>query len=148
MDDPSQQHGNGGGETQAEAVGGSAPRALTSAATTESYDLTAAGVSRTRPWPAISPNSTSRGEPPPRARQRRWPWHAFRPVSSASRSPAGESTARVLAGYRRTAVGRGRGQTSPFVAADLATVLATCHWSRRRVEADEVALEARTARRR
>ena len=42
-------------------------------------------------------------------------------------SPAGERTARVLAGYRRTAGDRGRGQARPFGAADLAAVLATCH---------------------
>ena len=50
----------------------------------------------------------------------------------------------MLAGYRRTAVGRGRGQARPFVAADLAAVLATCHEPRRRgrgVESDEVALK-------
>ncbi len=58
--------------------------------------------------------------------------------------PAGERTARVLAGYRRTAAGRGRGQAPPFTAADLAAVLATCSRSRRRgrgVESDQVALE-------
>ena len=46
----------------------------------------------------------------------------------------------MLAGYRRTAGGRGRGQTHPFVAADLAAVLATCHRPRcrgRGVESDE-----------
>ena len=59
-------------------------------------------------------------------------------------SPAGERTARVLAGYRRTAVGRGRGQARPFVAADLAAVLATCRRPRRRgrgVESEQVAVE-------
>ena len=59
-------------------------------------------------------------------------------------SPAGERIGRVLAGYRRTAGGRGRGQTRAFGAADLAAVLATCHRSRRRgrgVESDQVALE-------
>ena len=61
----------------------------------------------------------------------------FRPVSPASR------TARVLAGYRRTAGGRGRGQARPFVA-DLAAVLATCQRPRRRgrcVESGDVALK-------
>ena len=50
--------------------------------------------------------------------------------------------ARVLAGYRRTAVGRGRGQARPFVASDLAAVLATCQRTRRRgrsAESDDVA---------
>ena len=59
-------------------------------------------------------------------------------------SPAGERTARVLAGYRRTASDRGRGQTRPFGAADLAVVLATCHQPHRRgrgLESDPVAFE-------
>ena len=41
--------------------------------------------------------------------------------------PAGEHTARVLAGFRRTATDRGRGQAPAFTADDLAAVLATCH---------------------
>ena len=46
----------------------------------------------------------------------------------------------MLAGYRRTAVGRGRGPSRPFVAADLAAVLAT--WCRGRgVESGDVALK-------
>ena len=56
--------------------------------------------------------------------------------------PAGERTARVLAGYRRTSADRGRGRASPFSAADLAAVLATCHRPRRRgrgVESDQEA---------
>ena len=56
--------------------------------------------------------------------------------------PAGEQTARVLAGYRRTAGDRGRGQARPFTAEDLAAVLATCHLPRRRgrgIESDQVA---------
>ena len=56
--------------------------------------------------------------------------------------PAGPRTARVLAGYRRTAAERGRGQAPPFGAADLAAVLATCHRPRPRgrgLECDEVA---------
>ena len=40
-------------------------------------------------------------------------------------SSMGNGTARVLAGYRRTAGRRGRGQTRPFQPADLAAVLAT-----------------------
>ena len=56
----------------------------------------------------------------------------FRARLAREPSPAGERTARVLAGYRRTA------------SADLAAVLATCHRPRRRgrgVESDQVALE-------
>ena len=47
----------------------------------------------------------------------------------------------VLAGYRRTAGDRGRGQARPFGAADLAAVLATCHRPRRGrgFESDHVA---------
>ena len=68
----------------------------------------------------------------------------FRARLAGEASPAGERTARVLAGYRRTAVKRGRGQARPFGAADLAAVLATCQRRRRRgrgVESEEVALE-------
>ena len=39
--------------------------------------------------------------------------------------PAGECTARVLAGYRRTAADRGRGQAAPLSADGLAAILAT-----------------------
>ena len=66
----------------------------------------------------------------------------FRARLTHEPSPAGERTARVLAGYRRTALGRGRGQTRGFGAADLVAVLATCHQPRRRgwgVESDPVA---------
>ena len=68
----------------------------------------------------------------------------FRARLAGEQSPAGERTARVLAGYRRIAGGRGRGQARPFVAADLAAVLATCHLPRRRgrgVESGDVALK-------
>ena len=68
----------------------------------------------------------------------------FRARLAGEPSPGGERTARVLAGYRRTAGERGRGQARPFGAADLAAVLATCHRPRRRgrgVESDEVAAE-------
>ena len=68
----------------------------------------------------------------------------FRAKLSGESTPAGERTARVLAGYRRTASDRGRGQAQPFGASDLAAVLATCHRPRRRgrgVESEEVALE-------
>ena len=66
----------------------------------------------------------------------------FRARLAGEPSPAGEATARVLAGYRRTAGDRARGQARPFSAADLAAVLATCHRPRRRgrgVESDQVA---------
>ena len=68
----------------------------------------------------------------------------LRPDGAGEPNPAGERTARVLAGYRRTAADRGRGQARPFGAADLAAVLATCHRPRRRgrgVESDPVARE-------
>ena len=68
----------------------------------------------------------------------------FRAKLAGQPTPAGERTARVLAGYRRTAGDRGRGQAQPFGVSDLAAVLATCHRSRRRgrgVESDQVALE-------
>ena len=65
----------------------------------------------------------------------------FRARLAGQTEPAGERTARVLAGYRRTAGDRGRGQARPFSAADLAAVLATCHRPRRRgrgIESDQV----------
>ena len=68
----------------------------------------------------------------------------FRAKLAGQPNPSGERTARVLAGYRRTAADRGRGQAGPFSASDLAAVLATCHRSRRRgrgIESDEVAAE-------
>ena len=68
----------------------------------------------------------------------------FRAKLADQPSPAGERTARVLAGYRRTASDRGRGQARPFGVSDLAAVLATCHRPRRRgrgIESDQVALE-------
>ena len=68
----------------------------------------------------------------------------FRARLAGEPSPAGKRTARVLAGYRRTAAARGRGQARPFGAADLAAVLATCHRPRSRgrgVESEAVALE-------
>ena len=40
-------------------------------------------------------------------------------------NPAGEATARVLGGYRRTAADRGRGQAAPLRADGLAAILAT-----------------------
>ena len=68
----------------------------------------------------------------------------FRAKLAGQPVPAGERTARVLAGYRRTAGERGRGQARPFGVSDLAAVLATCHRPRQRgrgVESDQVALE-------
>ena len=68
----------------------------------------------------------------------------FRAKLAGQPAPAGERTARVLAGYRRTTGGRGRGQARPFGVSDLAAVLATCHRARRRgrgFESDHVALE-------
>ena len=68
----------------------------------------------------------------------------FRAKLAGQPTPGGERTARVLAGYRRTASDRGRGQARPFGVSDLAAVLATCHRPRRRgrgVESDQVALE-------
>ena len=56
----------------------------------------------------------------------------FRARLADDPTPAGKRTARVLAGYRRTAGSRGRGPARPFGAADLAAVLATCHQPRRR----------------
>ncbi len=63
----------------------------------------------------------------------------FRAKLADQPHPAGERTGRVLAGYRRTSADRGRGRASPFSAADLAAVFATCHRPRRRgrgVESD------------
>ena len=68
----------------------------------------------------------------------------FRAKLAGQPTPAGERTARVLAGYRRTAGERGRGQARPFGVSDLAAVLATCHRPRRRgrgIESEEVARE-------
>ena len=68
----------------------------------------------------------------------------FRAKLAGEPIPASERTARVLAGYQRTASDRGRGQARPFGVSDLAAVLATCRRPRRRgrgVESDHVALE-------
>ena len=68
----------------------------------------------------------------------------FRAKLAGQPAPAGERTVRVLAGYRRTAGDRGRGQARPFGISDLAAVLATCHRPRRRgrgVGVEKVALE-------
>ena len=68
----------------------------------------------------------------------------FRAKLAGQPTPAGERTARVLAGYRRTAGDRGRGQARPFGVSDLAAMLATCHRPRRcgrGIESEEVAIE-------
>ena len=68
----------------------------------------------------------------------------FRARLAGRSAPAGERTARVLAGYRRTAGDRGRGQARPFGLAALAAVFATCSRPRRRgrgLESDQLALE-------
>ena len=50
----------------------------------------------------------------------------FRAKLAGQPTPAGERTALVLAGYRRTAGGdRGRGQAGPFGVSDMAAVLAS-----------------------
>ena len=69
---------------------------------------------------------------------------AFRARLAGQPPPTGPRTARVLAGYRRTAAERGRGQAPPFGVSDLAAVLATCHRPRPRgrgLESDAVAAE-------
>ena len=49
----------------------------------------------------------------------------FRAKLAGQPDPAGECTARMLAGYRRTAADRGRGQAAPLSADGLAAILAT-----------------------
>ena len=49
----------------------------------------------------------------------------FRAKLAGQADPAGERTARVLGGYRRTAADRGRGQAAPLSADGLAAILAT-----------------------
>ena len=49
----------------------------------------------------------------------------FRAKLAGQPDPAGEATARVLVGYRRTAADRGRGQAAPLSADGLAAILAT-----------------------
>ena len=49
----------------------------------------------------------------------------FRAKLAGQPAPAGERTARVLGGYRRTAADRGRGQAAPLTADGLAAILAT-----------------------
>ena len=49
----------------------------------------------------------------------------FRAKLAGHPDPAGEATARVLAGFRRTAADRGRGQAKPLSADGLAAILAT-----------------------
>ena len=69
---------------------------------------------------------------------------SFRSKLAGQSAPTGERTARVLAGYRRTASDRGRGQARPFGISDLAAALAICHQPRRRERggvSDQLALE-------
>ena len=49
----------------------------------------------------------------------------FRATLAGQPAPAGEATARVLGGFRRTAADRGRGQAAPLRADGLAAILAT-----------------------
>ena len=49
----------------------------------------------------------------------------FRARLAGQADPAGEATARVLGGFRRTAADRGRGQAAPLRADGLAAILAT-----------------------
>ena len=49
----------------------------------------------------------------------------FRAKLAGQPAPAGEATARVLGGYRRTGRDRGRGQAAPLSADGLAAILAT-----------------------
>ena len=49
----------------------------------------------------------------------------FRAKLAGQPDPAGEATARVLGGYRRTAADRGRGQAAPLRVDGLAAILAT-----------------------
>ena len=49
----------------------------------------------------------------------------FRATLAGQPDPAGEATARVLGGFRRTAADRGRGQGAPLRADGLAAILAT-----------------------
>ena len=67
----------------------------------------------------------------------------FRAKLAGQPDPAGEATARVLGGYRRTAADRGRGQAAPLRAARLAAILATAERPRtdgRGVESHTTAL--------
>ena len=103
----------------------------------------AAARSTTRPWPPTSPSLHDAGRASSSASMA-VAAACFRAKLAGQPTPAGERTARVLAGYRRTASDRGRGQARPFGVSDLAAVLATCHRPRRRgrgVESDQVALE-------
>ena len=66
----------------------------------------------------------------------------FELVSPVMESPTGPATERVLAGFRRKATGRGRGQAKPCTADNLAAILATAALPRtngRGTESDETA---------
>ena len=67
----------------------------------------------------------------------------FRARLAGIESPTGPATERVLAGFRRKATGRGRGQAAPCTADNLAAILATAARPRtngRGTESDETAL--------
>ena len=67
----------------------------------------------------------------------------FRAKLAGQPAPAGEATARVLGGYRRTAADRGRGQAAPLRADGLAAILATAD----RPRTDGRGVESHTTRR-
>ena len=95
------------------------------------------------PWPATSPSSTSRGEPP-RARRRRWPRRASGLVSPASRARPGNGPPgcwRAIGGPPAAAAAARR---APSWRRTWPRVLATCHQPRRRgrgVESGDVSLK-------
>ena len=78
-------------------------------------------------WPSrrTSPSCTTPGALPraPRWRTPRRPFARSSPVSRPESTPAGERTARVLAGYRRIASGRGRGQARACRCGDRGTAV-------------------------
>ena len=91
------------------------------------FRITAASVGRMREKTAAATASSTPSSPG----WRRAPSSAcFRARLADDPTSAGKRTARVLAGYRRTAGSQGRGPARPFGAADLAAVLATCHQPR------------------
>ena len=75
-------------------------------------------------WPSTSASSSRRGRAPATAALAVAAVR-FRAKLAGQPDPAGEATARVLGGYRRTAAARGRGQAAPLRADGLAAILAT-----------------------
>ena len=63
----------------------------------------------------------------------------FRARLARQPDPTGEQTARVMAGYRRTAHDRGRGQAPAMLADDLAAIVATARTPRPRARGMETA---------